>query len=110
MNALRQALPTLHQLTRKKREKFEQAAELALHYESTMKWYADEGWSVVDPDGPLEVHAEVPGVGKVTRMESHHPPLEASFRGFKSPLVHQKRVQHIGKPVENLKFFFQTVH
>ena len=51
-----------------------------------------------------------PGVGKITRVESHHPLFEAGFRGFKSPLVHQKRVQHIGKPVENLTKFCQKVH
>ena len=48
-----------------------------------------------------------PGVGKVTRVESHQPPFEAIFRGFKSPFVHQKRVQHIGKLVDNLTKFFK---
>ena len=48
-----------------------------------------------------------PGLGKVTRVESHHQPFETGSRGFKSPLVHQKRVRHVGKPVEHLTTFLQ---
>ena len=56
-------LPTLHQPARKKRKKFERAAELAAHYESIIHSHVEEAWSIVYPDGSSEKHPEVGRVG-----------------------------------------------